>query len=247
MKIIIIDDELYARKALKEKLTNFCPDLDIVAIEDSAANGFKAIQQYDPDIVFLDIAMPVESGFDMLYRFKEINFEIIFVTGFDKYAINAIEFSAVGYILKPINPDELVRAVRKAKQRISQKYENKRIKNLLDNIRHLTPDNFRIAIPSMTAIEFINVKNIIRIEGMEKLTGIYILNRKRMVSSYNIGKFRKLLNDHNFFSPHKSHLINMDYVKRYLREGVIEMIDGSSIPVAKRKKSEFLEIMKSMR
>lgn len=246
MKIVIIDDELYARKALEEKLARFCPNLEIVAIEDGAVNGYNAILEHKPDIVFLDIAMPTESGFDMLYRFDEINFEIIFVTGFDKYAINAIEFSAVGYILKPINTDELIRVVQRAEKRISNKSENERIKILLENIKHLTPSKLRLAIPSMTAVEFVKVSTIIRIEGMEKLTGIYIQERKRMVSSYNIGEFRKLLANHNFYSPHRSHFINMDHIKKYYKEGVIEMVDGSTVPVSKRKKSEFLEIMRNM-
>lgn len=245
MKVIIIDDELYARKALEDKLTSYCPALEIVAIAENGSEGYSAIMEHDPDIVFLDIAMPQESGFDMLNRFEEITFETIFVTGFDEYAINAIEFSAIGYILKPINPEELVKSIHNAKKRIGLKKENDRVMNLLENLKH-TSSSQRIAIPTMTAIEFIKASDIIRFEGLEKLTSIFVVGNRKIVSSSNIGEYRKILANHNFYSPHKSHLINMEHIKKYLREGTIVMDDNVAVPVSKRRKADFLKIMKSI-
>lgn len=244
MKVVIIDDEQNARDILEDKIQRFCPELNIVAVAESASAGYDTIKKHKPDLVFLDIAMPMESGFDMLNMFEEINFEIIFVTGYDQFAINAIEFSAIGYILKPVNAEELIKAVFNAKKRLKLKWENKHISNLLSNLKHRSLSNHRIAIPSMQGIEFVIANDIIRFEGFQSLTTLYVVGGKKMVSSYNIGEFRKLLSKYNFFSPHRSHLINLDHIKKYLKEGTIIMADNSSVSVSRRKKSEFLEIFK---
>lgn len=244
MNVIIIDDEQSAINSLLDKLNRFCLQMKVIAVADSAESGYDAILKHSPDLIFLDIAMPIESGFDMLNKFDEINFEIIFITGYDRYAINAIEFSAIGYILKPINAEELIKAVHNAKKRHSLKIENTRISNLLTNLRNSNSSNHKIAIPSVSGLEYIKTNDIIRFEGHQKLTKIFIVGNKKLVSSYNIGEFRKLLAEYNFYSTHKSHYINIEHIKKYLKEGTVIMSDGSTVPISKRRKSEFINMMK---
>jgi len=244
MNVIIIDDEQSARNSILDKLKRFCLEMNVVAVADSAESGYNAIIEHSPDLVFLDIAMPIESGFDMLNKFNEINFEIIFITGFDRYAINAIEFSAIGYVLKPINIEELIKAVHNAKKRHKLKLENTRISNLLANLKNNNHSNHKIAIPSVSGLEYVKANDIIRFEGYQKLTKLFLIENKKITSSYNIGEFRKLLSEYNFYSPHKSHFINKHHIKKYLKEGTIIMSDDSAVPISKRRKSEFISIMK---
>ena len=244
MNVIIIDDEQSARNSLMDKLKRFCPSINVVAVSDSAESGYNAILEHSPDLVFLDIAMPSESGFDMLNKFSAIEFEIIFITGFDRYAINAIEFSAIGYVLKPINVEELIKAVHNAKKRYNIKTENTRISNLLTNMKNTNPSSHKIAIPSVSGLEYVKTSDIIRFEGYQKLSKIFLTNNRKMVSSYNIGEFRKLLTEYGFYSPHKSHFINIEHIKKYLKDGTIIMSDNSPVPISKRRKSEFISIMK---
>lgn len=245
MRVVIIDDEIYARNALKELLGKYCPQLEIVGESNNAESGYNVILELDPDLVFLDIAMPRESGFDMLSRFDCINFEIIFVTGFDKHAIDAIEFSAIGYILKPISVEALMTAVSNAQKRVALKSENRHIKNLLTNINQRA-ENQNLAVPMIKSLEFVKISDIVRFEGVQKLTAIYTISGRKLMSSYNIGIFRHRLGNHLFYSPHKSHCINLQHIQKYLHEGYIVMVDGAHVPVAKRRRKEFLEMIKTL-
>jgi len=244
MKAIIIDDEQSSRNSLLDKVKRFCPAIEVVAMADSSQGGYEAIKKHAPDLVFLDIAMPMESGFDMLNKFDDINFEIIFITGFDQYAVKAIEFSAIGYLLKPIDVEELIKAVENAQKRHKLKMENKRISNLLENLKISNFSQRKIAIPSGDGLVFVKINNIIRLESSQKYTLIYLTDKTKLLSSYNIGEFRKLLGEYNFYSPHRSHFINKEHIKKYLKEGVIVMSDDSTVPLSKRRRSEFINMMK---
>lgn len=241
MKAILIDDEEAARMVLAEALQQYCPEVELIAMADSAASGYALLTQHQPDLVFLDVAMPKESGFDLLRRLPSLDFEIIFVTGFDSYALDAIEFCAIGYLLKPLQSEALIKAVYHAKQRITTKFENDRNKQLLQNLSTPGSGNNRIGIPTMDGLEFVAAGDIIRCEGLQRCTKIYIKNNQSIVSSYNLGEFIRLLEPYGFFSTHKSHLINLSQIKRYLKEGTVTLINGTSVPVSKRKKAEFLQ------
>lgn len=241
MKAILIDDEEAARMVLSEAIQQYCPEVNLVAVGDSAERGFELITIHQPDLVFLDVAMPKESGFDLLRRLPSLNFEIIFVTGFDSYALDAIEFCAIGYLLKPLQTEALVKAVYHAKQRIAAKEEIDRNRQLLQNLSSPGSSNNRIGIPTMDGLEFVAAGDIVRCEGLQRCTKIYIQDQQSIVSSYNLGEFVRLLEPYGFFSTHKSHLINLSQIQRYHKEGTVTLLDGDSVPVSKRKKAEFLQ------
>ncbi|MFN0216743.1 MAG: LytR/AlgR family response regulator transcription factor [Saprospiraceae bacterium] len=238
---IIVDDEAKARAVLEEKIRQFCPQLHLIGQAEDAEAAYRLITEKRPALVFLDVAMPRESGFDLLKRLPNLDFEIIFATAFDEYALDAIKFCAVGYLLKPIQTEELVQAVHLAQGRIEQKLENIRNRQLLNNLLHPGNANNRIGIPTMDGLEFVPTSQIIRCEGLQKCTRVVIQETKDIVSSYNLGEFRKLLEEYGFFAVHKSYLINMSHIRRFDREGTVTMVDGSHVPVSKRKKQEFLD------
>lgn len=241
IRAVLIDDEAKAVEVLKQKLGTYCPAIQIVGTAHSAAEGYDLITAIHPQLVFLDVAMPKENGFDLLRKLPNLNFELIFVTGFDSYALDAIKFCAIGYILKPIENEELIMATNKAISRIMEKMNQERNQQFLQNL--LNPGNVqnRIGIPTETGLEFIPTEKIIRCEGYQKYTKVIALETKEILSSYNIGEFRKLLESYGFYSPHKSHLINLQHIKRYDKDGIVTMSDNSHVPVSRRKKQEFMD------
>ncbi len=244
IKTILIDDEPKAIKLLKSLLEEIFPNIDIIDTCTSPDDAFISIIKNRPELIFLDIAMPKQSGFDLLKRLPNLNFEIIFVTAFDEYALEAVKFSAIGYVVKPINDEELIAAVKNAEQRISEKQESERNKQLLATI--LNPGNAqnRIGIPTSSGIEFIPTIQILRCEGVDGCTKVIVTDRKNIISSYNVGEFKKMLEDYGFYAVHKSHLINTAHISSYDREGFLKMANGDIIPVARRKRAEFLEKVK---
>ncbi len=240
-KVIIIDDEDKLREVLDIKITQHCPELNVVAKARNVSEAYSMIVEHDPDIIFLDIAMPVESGFDLIAKFETINFEIIFATGYNEYALDALKVSAVDYLLKPIKTSDLTTAVDKAILRINNK-ENLKDYNLLKhNIQNIGDQKTKIAIPGSEAYQFVEVESIIRCEGWQKYTKIYLQDGACIVSSYNIGVYKDMLSSYGFYSCHKSHLINKIHIRTYKKEGSVVMSDGSNVPVSRRKKDEFIE------
>ncbi len=240
-KVIIIDDEDKLREVLDIKITQHCPELNVVAKARNVPEAYSMIVEHDPDIIFLDIAMPVESGFDLIAKFETINFEIIFATGYNEYALDALKVSAVDYLLKPIKTSDLTTAVDKAILRINNK-ENLKDYNLLKhNIQNIGDQKTKIAIPGSEAYQFVEVESIIRCEGWQKYTKIYLQDGACIVSSYNIGVYKDMLSSYGFYSCHKSHLINKIHIRTYKKEGSVVMSDESNVPVSRRKKDEFIE------
>lgn len=236
---ILIDDELHAREMLKEKITSLCPNIQIIGHCENAEEGRQMINGLKPNLVFLDIIMPEESGFDLLKSLPRVDFEIIFVTAYDSYAINAIQFCAIGYVLKPIRDSELIQAVFNAEKKIRSKKESEKYSQLLNNLSTPESKSNKIGIPTDEGLDFVSTSEIIRCEGFQKYTYIFRTDGTKILSSYNIGVFKKLLEPYGFYSTHKSHLINMDKIRKYNKEGTVVMNDNSSVPVAKRKKVEF--------
>ena len=244
IKAIIVDDEPKAKAVLEEKLRQFCPQVEVVGGALDADRAYQLIVHHKPDLVFLDVTMPGESGFDLLRRFNTVDFEVIFVTGYDNYALDAIRFCAIGYVLKPIQNKELMEAVDNAQKRIEGKNANQRYLYFMQHL--LNPGNHqnRIGIPFLEGLEFVSTNEIIRCEGLQKYPRVYLVDGRNLVSSYNLGEFEKLLAAYGFFAPHKSHLVNLSFVKRYTKDGNLVMTDGSSVPVARRRKPDFLEQLK---
>jgi two-component system, LytTR family, response regulator len=185
--------------------------------------------------------MPHGSGFDLLSSFPEKTFDVIFITAFNHYAIQAIKFSAVDYILKPINISELIEAVNKVEiKRASAEYKNLNYHALLENIK--TPKPTKLAIPTADGIEYLNTTEIIRLEADRSYTWFYLTGNRKYLVSRNLKEYQELLNDMNFFRPHNSHLINLEHVRKFIRHegGYIEMIDNSNVPISRGKRDLFL-------
>lgn len=240
---IIVDDELLPRNLLRAKLNRHFPDLQIIAEAADAEQAYNVIISHAPQLIFLDISMPRENGFDLLRRLPDLSFEVIFVTSFDEYALQAIEFCAIGYVVKPVETDALVKAVNNGIKRIVSKSGVNNTQELLDNFTR-SPQNKRIALPTNDGLEFMATKDVIRCEGYQKYTKIYLADGRCIVSSSNIGKYVEKLTPCGFYAIHKSHLVNVELVKAYTKEGEVLMIDGSRAPVSRRKKTDFLDYLK---
>jgi two-component system LytT family response regulator len=244
IKAIIVDDELGARESLSKMIEKNCKQLEIVAKADSALAAFEAITNKQPQLVFLDIEMPNGNAFDLLEKFKEINFNIIFTTAYDHYAIKAIKFSAVDYILKPIDPEELVEAVKRfeKKQQGEPSVLDKQFKTLLSNVR---PENKlkKVGIPDGDGLIFINLSDIIRCESDGNYTFFILTSGKKIIASRTLGEYEQMFTEDNFFRVHRSHLINLQHVKKYIKGegGYVIMSDDSQVEVSRRNKNEFLE------
>jgi two-component system LytT family response regulator len=241
IRSLLVDDEEKLRKLLFQKLKNNFPEIQIVGEAENAAAAFEAIVNLKPDLVFLDIAMPRETGFDLLKKFKDIDFEVIFVTGYDSFAIEAIQFCALGYVMKPAEIDALKIAIDNVQKRIQGKQNKQRFEALLNNLTKPNSQENKIGLPTSDGLDFVKVEEILRCEGTDKYTLVHIQNSKPILCSYNVGMFKKMLEPYDFYLSHKSHLINMHHIKKYHKEGTIEMIDGAIVPVSVRKRTEFME------
>ncbi|MCU0370148.1 MAG: LytTR family DNA-binding domain-containing protein [Bacteroidales bacterium] len=241
LKVVIVDDEPDAVKFIQGIIEEYCPDLIVAGTANSARDGVSVIMQFHPDLVILDVQMPHGSGFDLLSGFPEKTFDVIFITAYNHYAIQAIKFSAVDYILKPVNISEFIEAVNKVQQkRSSVEYRNLNYHNLLENLKTLRPS--KLAIPTTDGIEYLNTAEIIRIEADRSYSWFYLTDKRKYLVSRNLKEYQELLLDLNFFRPHNSHLINMIFVKKFIRHegGYIEMTDGSNVPISRGKRDLFL-------
>jgi two-component system LytT family response regulator len=242
LKTVIVDDEKDAVDFINSIIGEYCPGLKVIGKAYDVKDGVQVIKDLKPDLVFLDVEMPHGTGFDLLTQFPEKEFDVVFITAFNHYAIKAIKYSAVDYILKPININEFIEAVNKVMQKRSSSMfrGNENIKALLENLKTGVPS--RLAIPTSDGMEYLNPKDIIRIEADRSYSWFYITGGRKMLVSKNLKEFQDLLSDRHFFRPHNSYLINLKYVKKYIRKegGYIEMQDGSEIPVSRNRKDLFM-------
>jgi two-component system LytT family response regulator len=242
---VVIDDEQDAVNFITSVITEYCPDLETVGKAHNVKDGIQLINDVKPDLVFLDVEMPNGTGFDLLSHFPEKNFDVIFITAFNHYAIRAIKFSAVDYILKPINISEFIESVNRVVQKHSSNNILSRITYdaLLENLRTIHPT--RLVIPTADGREYLNPETIIRIEADRSYSWFYINDKRKILVSKHLKEFQDILNDRNFFRPHNSHLINLDYVKKFVRQdgGYIVMFDGSQVPISRNRKDLFLSHM----
>ncbi|MEO6000681.1 MAG: LytTR family DNA-binding domain-containing protein [Chitinophagaceae bacterium] len=242
MKAVIIDDEANSRNALKRKLLDHClPVQQIIECADGE-EGIKAIEEQKPDIVFLDVEMPRMNGFTMLQNLKVRDFELIFTTAYDHFAIRAIRFSALDYLVKPIEVAELKVAVEKALEKRSGNIPNARIETLLHNLVSRKNDLERIVLPSFEGLHFIELRNIIYLEAESNYTFIHLVTDPKLTISKTLKDFEELLPQNTFLRIHRSHMINKNHISKYLRSegGQVMMSNGVLLYVAKRKKDEFL-------
>ena len=235
---VIIDDEPVNIRVLKKMLAEFCPTVSVVGEAKDMQQGIDMIRSNKPELVFLDIEMPYGNAFDLLEKLMPVDFEIVFVTAFNDYALKAFKYSALDYLLKPVNINELKIAVQKAIERIDIKNTNARLNNLLQNMQKSNEALRQIIISSKDGLLFVAVEDISRCEASGAYTNIFTKKTGKIVSSKSIGEYEAMLPDSIFFRVHHSHLINLAEIKKYHRGrgGFVEMKDGMLIDVAVRKK-----------
>ena len=245
---VIIEDEKKSREALQGLLQRYCPTVKVVGEAEGYRPGVELIRKHQPDVVFLDIQMPDGSGFRVLEATKEMKFEVIFTTAFDQFAIKAIKYSALDYLLKPIDPQELAQAIRKVEEKASDEAKSKNIEALLDNLQTRDEDPRKIVLSTAEKMHVIDVSDIVRCESDNYYTYFYFLDGTRILVSKTLKENEELLSHHNFIRPHKSHLINVKYIKSFIRHegGHIVMSDGARIPVSRRKKERIMEILQNL-
>jgi two-component system, LytTR family, response regulator len=246
MTAILIDDELNNLANLSLLLAQYCPEVEILGTAMDAAEGKELIAGRRPNLVFLDIQMPGTTGLDMLQQLPSHDFEIIFVTAYDNYGIQAVKFAAVDYLLKPISGQELQEAVRKATLRHGEKQKNGQIDNLLQLLqRHQFKDEHRIALSTLKETRFLFTRQIIRCESNNNYCNFYLDNGDKLLVSSPIFEYESLLQDYGFIRCHQSHLINKRHVKSWIRDdgSFLLMEGGDSIPVSRSKKDAVLKAL----
>jgi two-component system LytT family response regulator len=238
---IIIDDEAKNIKLLQNMLQLHCPSIKILATDTSAKNGLLLIEELQPQLVLLDIEMPHLNGFDLLKKLDPVNFEVIFVTAFSNYAVEAFEHRATGYVTKPINAEKLVAAVNNASKRIEEKNINKNLFTLIEqNTRQTAPD--KIPLSTSNGLVFVKLSDIMYCESSGNYTNFFLSDGKKIMVSRQLGEYEKLLSETSFFRIHDKYIIQLSYIKEYLKGsgGSIVLENGQEIPVATRRKDEFL-------
>jgi len=242
MKVILVDDEVVANEALTLIIRDFLPDVEIVGVARSAPEARKLIALQKPDLVFLDIEMPGEDGFDLLRSLSKIEFQIIFVTAYNQYAIQAFKFSAVDYLVKPVKITELLDSVKRARA-LTERRDIADYRMLLENIQSKKPS--KLALNTSDGREYINIDDIIRIEGDVNYSRLILTENRVILASKTLKIFEEMLSGHGFFRTHKSNLVNLKYVKRILtRDGLaVEMADGSQAMLSLASKEEFIQLM----
>lgn len=243
---ILIDDEHKSLAILKNKLERLCPNVTVIGETQDPEEAIELITDLDPQLVFLDIAMPGMDGFEVLQKIPKPKFEIIFVTAFDKYGIEAIKHCAIGYIVKPIDSQDLIQAVAVATQNIEDKTALAKNTQLIQNLGIQSFQQKKVVIPSTEGLAFVKIEDIIHFQGIDGYTKIYFQTQKPMVSSYSIGHFFKLLKHQDFYLIHKSHLININYILKYLNEGYVILEENYKLPVSRNKRTDFLNMIRNV-
>lgn len=250
MNIIIVEDNPAAKAMLEGALLELYPSISSIRAADNITDGLKLLQAHQPDLAFLDVELPDGTSFDLLQQLDNIDFKIIFTTAHEKYALQAIKYSALDYLLKPIDIEELVDAMEKVQEETDKENVAIKIKTLLKNIQEEDQQRpTRIILKDKYGIQIVNIKDIIHLEAMGNYTKFFVKNRTHPITNSKILKeYTKLLPESSFFRCHQSHLINLNYLSRYdKREGdVLFLEDGSKVPLATRKREALLKKIQSL-
>ena len=247
IKAIIIDDENNALEVLEMQLARFCKDVTVVAACDGGIKGIAAIKKHEPDLVFLDIEMPHKNGFDVLNETREMKYDVIFTTAYDQFAIKAFKFSALDYLLKPVDILELQAAVEKVKNKKDNSGLDEKIKTLF---QQLQPQKLtdKIALPVGDAMQFMQPDEIIRCESDSNYTHIFLANGKKITMAKTLKEVEENIHGNPFFRVHQSHLINMNHISKYIKgdNAYLIMKDGTQIGVSRNRKEVFLETFRKV-
>lgn len=244
IRCVIIDDEKNNVALLGRLLKSKCSQLTIVGQAENADEGKAMVEELNPELIFLDIQMPGKTGFEMLTEINGVEFEVIFITAFDEYAIKAMKFSAVDYLLKPIDSADLVSAVERAIARIHLKHQNKALENLIMMFGKQHHDEHRIALPTTKEVRFVKTDQIIRCESSNNYCNFFLIGGEQFLVSKPIYEYESLLSGYGFVRCHQSHIVNKKHIKSLIKEsgGWFLMEGGKEVPISKSKK----EILKNL-
>lgn len=242
IKAIIVDDERHSCDALKMLLDKCCPQVQVVAICYSGIDAIEKINELKPELVFLDIEMPGMNGFQMLERLPHINFEIIFTTSYDQYAITAFKFSALDYLLKPVDREELEKAIQKISKKINPAI-SQQLEILLHKINQPAIPVQKIALPTMQGLEFVPVESIIHCSSSNNYTEFFLADKKRLLVSRTLKETEDMLAEYSFLRVHHSHIVNLNAITRYVKGegGYLIMEDGSNVDVSRSRKELLMQ------
>jgi len=246
IKAIIIDDIEQARVTLKKDLQVYAPDVSVIGEANGVVEGAKLLKTTRPDVLFLDIQMQDGSGFDLLDILREINFKIIFITASDAHAIKAFRYAAIDYLLKPVDPDELVSALKKYReQRLN---ENEKYQLLNETLKSNQRIHERLALHTQDKIHIVNINDIIRCESNVNYTEFFFSNGKKLLVTKTLKEFEDLLDDQGFYRVHQSHLVNTRYIREFVKTdgGYLMMTDGCNVPVSTRKRPEVIKMLEEL-
>ncbi len=253
IKAMIIDDEENLRNGLKALIETYCPEVEIIAEADTVQSALTSIPEHNPQLIFLDIQFSDGTGFDILEKLSQslkgkINARVIFITAHDQYAVKAFKFSALDYLLKPVDPEELKNAIGKVSDKTEVNNLQAPLELLLENIRNNAALTKRIALSTAEGIHMYNITDIIRCESLDNYTKFFIQGQKPLLVSKTLKDYEELLSGHNFERVHQSHLINLSHLKSYIKTdgGYVVMADNTQIPVSQRKREKLLKILKSI-
>lgn len=246
MKALIIEDEEQSISALKSEINAHCPQLDIVGIAKSVKEGIEKIKSLQPELVFLDIQLSDGLGFEILELYHEANFKVIFTTAYGQYAIKAIKFSALDYLLKPIDSEELVAAVGKA-LKSSKKEEALKMENFIRN-QSIIPARKKIALQTSDGFSIFEIDNILKCSAESNYTCVYFTNGKKILFSKTLRDFEELLNESGFERIHHSHIINLNHLVSFVNKdgGYVILSDKSTLPVSQRKKMHLMNVLNNL-
>jgi two-component system LytT family response regulator len=244
IRTCIIDDDPFIRSTLQKELeSHFVNEIEIVGIFGNATEAAKSLKEIKPQLVFLDIQMPYMSGFELLDSIGDVSFEVIFITSFNQYAIQAIRYSALDYLLKPINPDELRTSIERFRSITDKALMQTRLENLRHNLKAKTEKEFQLVIATKQGEHHFAVHDIVRCEADSNYTLIYLRNKKKFIASRTLSDISTMLSPDTFLRVHKTHLVHLPYVDLLTTEGEIIMNDGTHVPVSRRRLSEVKAII----
>lgn len=253
LRAIIIDDELASLSAVSAQVKAHCPSVAVEALCDNVEAGLKAIYTFDPDLVFLDIEMPGMTGLEMLEQIPDFKFGVIFITAFNKYALSAIKLSALDYLLKPIEPQELTAAVEKAEQKVARDKTMERYQMMLELLNGgghqptIQKQQHKIALPTFESIIYIPLKNMLRIEAEQNYCKFFFRDGTNQLISKNIGTYDESLDSYGFMRVHRTHIVNLHHVEKFLKhDNYLLLTDGAKVEVSRQKKEEVLKRLKDL-
>jgi two-component system, LytTR family, response regulator len=247
IKALIIDDEPGIRKMMSLMLKQYCPDIHIAGEADSVVSGYEAIRDMRPDLVFLDIKMDDGTGFELLEKFDKVDFHVIFITAFEEYAVKAFRFSAIDYLLKPLEAEELIVAVEKLKHLLNAE-QDLRVTTLIRNMKEGSKEDKKVVLRTQDRFHFVKVSEILYCESDGNYTTFYLESGSKIMVSKSLKEYDDILAEYSFYRPHKSYLINLTFVTGFDKAegGYIIMKNNARIPISSRKKEEFLRIVQWM-